>query len=43
LVHAEVDDRMWGTKASVRLLKRMLYLLPPYRYAGSTALLVFER
>jgi len=43
LVHAEVDDRMWGTKTFVRLLKRILYLLPPYRYAGSTALLVFER
>jgi SAM-dependent methyltransferase len=43
LVHAEVDDRMWGTKSAVRLLKRVLYLLPPYRHAGGTVLLVFER
>jgi SAM-dependent methyltransferase len=43
LVHAEVDDRMWGTKNLVRLLKRLLYLLPLYRHAGSTVLLVFER
>lgn len=43
LVHAEVDDRMWGTKTTVRLLKRVLYLLPPYRHAGGTVLLVFER
>jgi SAM-dependent methyltransferase len=43
LLHAEVDDRMWGTKSSVRLLKRLLYFLPLYRHAGSTVLLVFER
>jgi hypothetical protein len=43
LVHGEVDDRMWGTNTIVRLLKRLLYLLPIYRYAGSTVLLVFER
>jgi hypothetical protein len=43
LVHAEVDDRLWGTKGAVRLLKRVLYLLPPYRHAGGTVLLVFER
>jgi len=43
LVHGEVDDRMFGFSLSVRLLKRLLYLLPLYRYAGSPALLVFER
>jgi ubiquinone/menaquinone biosynthesis C-methylase UbiE len=43
LVHGEVDDRMWGTNKLVRVLKRLLYLLPIYRYAGSTVLLVFER
>jgi SAM-dependent methyltransferase len=43
LMHAEVDDRMWGTKSAVRLLKRLLYFLPLYRHAGSTVLLVFER
>lgn len=43
LVHGEVDDRMLGFSAPVRLLKRLLYLLPIYRYAGSTVLLVFER
>jgi glycosyltransferase involved in cell wall biosynthesis/SAM-dependent methyltransferase len=43
LVHAEVDDRMWGTRGLVRLFKRALYLLPLYRYAGGTMLLVFER
>ncbi|MBZ5700733.1 MAG: class I SAM-dependent methyltransferase [Acidobacteriia bacterium] len=43
LVHGEVDDRMLGFSAPVRLLKRLLYLLPPYRFAGSTVLLVFER
>jgi SAM-dependent methyltransferase len=43
LVHGEVDDRMWGTNKLVRVLKRLLYLLPIYRYAGSTVLLVFDR
>lgn len=43
LIHAEVDDRMWGSHMLVRFLKRLLFLLPPYRYAGSTALIVFER
>jgi SAM-dependent methyltransferase len=43
LIHAEVDDRMWGTRSLVRLMKRILYALPPYRHAGSTVLLVFER
>jgi SAM-dependent methyltransferase len=43
LVHAEVDDRMWGATSVVRLLKRLLYLLPLYRHAGSTVLLVFDR
>lgn len=43
LIHAEVDDRMLGTRSLVRLLKRLLFLLPVYRYAGSTVLLVFQR
>ena len=43
LIHAEVDDRMWGTRSLVRLMKCFLYALPPYRLAGSTVLLVFER
>jgi SAM-dependent methyltransferase len=43
LIHAEADDRMWGTNRPVRLMKRMLYRLPPYQHAGSTVLLVFER
>ena len=43
LIHGEVDDRMLGFSAPVRLFKRLLYLLPPYHYAGSTVLLVFER
>jgi SAM-dependent methyltransferase len=43
LIQAEVDDRMWGTRASARLLKRLLYRLPMYRYAGSTVLMVFQR
>ena len=43
LLHAEVDDRLWGTQAAVRLIKRLLYSLPIYRYAGSTVLLVFKR
>jgi len=43
LLHCEVDDRMLGHSPSVRLLKRLLYLLPPYRFAGSTVLMVFER
>lgn len=43
LVHWEVGDRMLGTHLAVRLLKRFLFNLPLYRYAGSTVLLVFER
>ena len=43
LVHWEVDDRMLGTNAAVRMLKRFLSLFPVYRYAGSTVLLVFEK
>lgn len=43
LLHCEVDDRMLGTRTPVRWLKRLLFLLPPYRYAGSTVLMVFER
>lgn len=43
LVHCEVDDRLLGHRVLVRLFKRLLYLLPLYRYAGSTSLMVFER
>jgi SAM-dependent methyltransferase len=43
LIHSEVDDRLLGTNFGVRLLKRLLFLLPPYRLAGSTVLMVFER
>lgn len=43
LVHWEVDDRLLGTMAVVRTLKRFLCLLPIYRYAGSAVLLVFEK
>ena len=43
LVHCEVDDRMLGHRLVVRWLKRILYLLPPYRCSGSTVLMVFER
>jgi hypothetical protein len=43
LIHSEVDDRLLGTHFGVRLLKRLLILLPPYRLAGSTVLMVFER
>lgn len=34
---------MFGFSAPVRLLKRLLYLLPPYSYAGSKMLVVFEQ
>lgn len=43
MVHCEVDDRMLGHRPALRFLKRILYLLPIYRYAGSTVLIVFER
>ncbi len=43
LVHWEVDDRQLGTRAEVRVFKRLLMLLPPYRRAGGTVLLVFEK
>lgn len=43
LLHCEVDDRLLGSSALVRTLKRMLLWLPLYRYAGSTVLMVFER
>jgi hypothetical protein len=43
LIHSEVDDRLLGTNGGVRVLKRILFLLPMYRLAGSTALMVFER
>jgi len=43
LIHSEVDDRLLGTNFGVKLLKRLLFLLPPYRLAGSTVLMVFER
>lgn len=43
LVHCEVDDRLLGRHRVVQLLKRMMFLLPPFRHAGSTVLMVFER
>jgi hypothetical protein len=43
LIHSEVDDRLVGTNTAVRLLKRLLFLLPLYRLAGSTVLMVFGR
>ncbi len=43
LLHCEVDDRMLGHRVPLRILKRLLFLLPPYRYSGSTVLMVFER
>ena len=43
LLHSEVDDRLLGSNWGVRNLKRLLYLLPIYRLAGSTVLMVFER
>ena len=43
LIHWEVDDRLLGRNPAVRWFKRILMLLPAYRYAGSTVLLVFER
>ncbi len=43
LVHFEVDDRLLGSSIVVRSFKRLLMLLPMYRFAGSTSLMVFER
>ena len=43
LVHCEVDDPLLGSNPLVRLFKRLLMLLPLYRYSGSTLLVVFER
>src|SRR6266513_87936 len=40
---AEVDTQLLGSNPFVRLLKRVLMILPMYRYAGSTVLLVFDR
>lgn len=43
LEFAEVDDQLLGSNPLIRLFKRLLRILPMYRYAGSTVLLVFER
>jgi SAM-dependent methyltransferase len=43
LIHSEVDDRLLGTNSAVKLIKQLLLLLPPYRLAGSTVMMVFER
>jgi hypothetical protein len=43
LIHGEVDDRLWGMNGGVRALQRLLFLLPIYRLAGSSVLMVFER
>lgn len=39
----ETDDQVLVTNPVVRSVKRLLYLLPIYRYGGSTVLLVFEK
>lgn len=43
LVHIEVDNELLGANPFVKLGKRLLKLLPAYRHAGSTLLMVFER
>jgi SAM-dependent methyltransferase len=43
LVHWETDDQLLGDRLIIRMIKRVLLCLPPYRRAGSTTLLVFER
>jgi len=43
LVSAEADDQLLGKNSLVKWLKRVLMLLPIYRYAGSTILMVFEK
>lgn len=43
IVHIEVDDDLLGPNPLVRFGKRLLKLLPAYRHAGSTLLMVFER
>jgi SAM-dependent methyltransferase len=43
LVHWEVDDPLLGTNPLVRGFKRLLMLMPIYRYSGGTVLLVFEK
>jgi SAM-dependent methyltransferase len=43
LIHWETDDQLLGSRRSVRLLKKILMLLPPYHRSGSTTLLVFEK
>lgn len=42
LWHWETDTRLLGNRTAVRLLKRLMLFLPPYRYSGSTTLFVFE-
>lgn len=43
LIHWEADDKLLGTNAAVRGMKRALMALPAYRRAGSTVLMVFEK
>ena len=43
VVHVETDNQLLGSNSLVRLGKRLLMLLPAYRHAGSTLLMVFER
>ncbi len=43
VVHVEVDNQLVGSNSLVRLGKRLLMLLPAYRHAGSTLLMVFDR
>lgn len=43
LRHATADNRLLGNNPLGRLAKRLLMLLPAYRCAGSTILMVYER
>ena len=43
VVRVEVDNQLLGSNPLVKLGKRALMLLPAYRHAGSTSLMVFER
>ena len=43
LIVAEADTPLLGENVLVRFGKRLLMKLPPYRFAGSTVLMVFEK
>lgn len=42
-VYCKVDDRMLGHRVLVPWLKGLFYLLPSYRYARRTVMMVLER